>query len=178
MNSTMAISPLYREEQTFSKTIFVYPVFLMALLGTYIIGSGMYKQLYQGIPFGNKPMSNEALSIIGPIIIAFLWGVAWLFYNMGVIAEVYENHLIVKFNPFVKKFIPYSDIQSCEAVTYHPIREFGGWGIRFRKGETAYTVSGNQGVRLYLKNGKKILIGSQKPARLAEEINNRIRQSP
>lgn len=174
MNSERLTSPIYKEEQTFSKTIFVIPMFLLALFATYIIGYGMYKQLYQGIPFGNRPMSNQALTIVGPLIIAFIWGVTWLFYNMGVIAEVYENHLIVRFKPFVKKIIPYPDIQMCEAVTYHPIREFGGWGIRYRKGEVAYTVSGNKGVRLHLKNGKRILIGSLKPERLAEEINNRL----
>ena len=174
MDSEKAISPIYKEEQTFSKTIFIVPIFLLTLFATYILGSGMYKQLYHGIPFGNRPMSNQTLTIVIPLIIALLWGLTWMFYNMGVIAEVYENYLIVRFRPLVKKVIPYTDIQKCEAVTYRPILEFGGWGIRYRKGEVAYTVSGNQGVRLHLKNGKKILIGSLNPERLAQEINNRL----
>ncbi|MGK0329715.1 MAG: hypothetical protein ACJAXF_003214, partial [Polaribacter sp.] len=51
--------------------------------------------------------------------------------------------------------------------TYLPISEFGGWGLRggffFNKGkEKAVNISGNIGIQLILKSGKKLLIGTQK----------------
>ena len=49
---------------------------------------------------------------------------------------------------------------------YQPIREYGGWGIRFglfNKTGKAYNVSGNRGIQIILKNGKKVLIGTQNP---------------
>jgi len=50
---------------------------------------------------------------------------------------------------------------------YYPISEFGGWGLRggffFNKGkEKAVNVSGDIGIQLIFKNGKKLLIGTQK----------------
>ena len=58
---------------------------------------------------------------------------------------------------------------------YSPILEYGGWGYRYSfKYGKAYNISGNMGLQLVLKNGKKILIGTNKPEELAaflETIN-------
>ena len=55
---------------------------------------------------------------------------------------------------------------------YKPIREYGGWGIRYGRGGKAYNVSGNKAVQLVLKNGKRLLIGSQRPDKLVEAIGS------
>jgi len=47
---------------------------------------------------------------------------------------------------------------------YSPISEYGGWGMRYSlsgKGR-ALNVSGRTGVQLVFKDGKKLLIGTQK----------------
>lgn len=57
---------------------------------------------------------------------------------------------------------------------YLPLREYGGWGLRwgiFGSG-TAYNISGNMGIQLVLQNGKKILVGTQK----AEECRRILEQ--
>ena len=59
--------------------------------------------------------------------------------------------------------ISFDDIVSYKLRTYSPIREFGGWGIRYGFECKGYTVSGNKGLEITLKNGRKILFGSQKP---------------
>lgn len=175
MDSLNKVGPAYfKEEQRFSVTLFVIPMLLITLFATYIIINGMYKQLVEGIPWGNRPMSNSTLKVVGPIILALIWGVFYLFFYMRLIVVVGENALLIHFRPLVKKIIEYNKIQSCEAVEYRPIREFGGWGIRFRAGEVAYTVSGTRGVRLELKEGKRILIGSHQPERLASGIKARL----
>ncbi len=63
--------------------------------------------------------------------------------------------------------IPAADVQGAEPVTYHPLGEFGGWGIRFgREGSRAYTARGNRGVRVRTPR-REILIGSARPEELA-----------
>ncbi|MCE2789731.1 MAG: hypothetical protein LW630_07455 [Saprospiraceae bacterium] len=74
--------------------------------------------------------------------------------------------LSVQFRPF--HFKPLSidgkDILSAEICQYNPIRQFGGWGIRSsRKYGKAYSVYGSTGVQLTLKNGQKLLIGTNQP---------------
>lgn len=43
-----------------------------------------------------------------------------------------------------------------------PIKEYGGWGIKGKFKSKAYNVSGNIGLQLYLKNGRKVLFGTQR----------------
>ncbi|MHC4187375.1 MAG: hypothetical protein ACYSRQ_04200 [Planctomycetota bacterium] len=66
------------------------------------------------------------------------------------------------------------DLKECYIRTYRPIKEYGGWGIRYGFGESgkAYNVKGNQGLQLVFENGKRLLIGTQKPKRLLEAVNS------
>jgi len=86
------------------------------------------------------------------------------------VAEVRDDGLYIRFYPLTHQKIPFEHIVHCEVRTYNPIREFGGWGIRYGKGGKAYNVSGNRGVQLDLVNGKRLLIGSGRPEELARAI--------
>lgn len=77
-----------------------------------------------------------------------------------------EHAIYYRFPPFIisEKQINKSDIQEMQVRKYKPIREYGGYGYRFRyRTGRAMNVSGNMGLQLRLKNGKKLLIGTQKP---------------
>ena len=63
-----------------------------------------------------------------------------------------------------------TEIVRLEARTYSALREYGGWGIRGWGGKRAYNVSGNRGVELTLKDGHKVMIGSQRAEDLARAI--------
>ena len=60
-------------------------------------------------------------------------------------------------------------------LTYRPLLEFGGWGIRWRPGRTAWSIRGNQAAAVTLKSGKQIYVGSQHPQRLAGAIQAAMR---
>ncbi len=95
----------------------------------------------------------------------------WLFYAMRLETRVDATEIRLRFFPLTRRTIPLAAIQSCEARTYRPIREYGGWGIRWGFSGMAYNVSGDRGVQLVLKDGKRILIGSQRADELATMIN-------
>jgi hypothetical protein len=66
------------------------------------------------------------------------------------------------------KVFPYKDLQSAEIRQYSPILEYGGWGWRLSiigRG-IAWNIAGNQGLQLVFHNGRKLLIGTQKPEAL------------
>ena len=64
-----------------------------------------------------------------------------------------------------------ADMASVRAVTYHPMREFGGWGVRWgRGGSRAYNVSGNRGVEIIHASGRRWIIGSQRAEELAAAL--------
>ncbi|MCL6629547.1 MAG: DUF6141 family protein, partial [Armatimonadetes bacterium] len=118
--------------------------------------------------------------IVGPLI---LLAVLLLMYYSKLITEVRGDGIYIRYVPFHRSYrrFLFSEIQSWEPRTYSPIGEYGGWGIRWGRGggidNLAYNVSGNQGVQLVLKNGKRILIGSQKPQELAQAIESAARRS-
>ena len=72
--------------------------------------------------------------------------------------------------PLVRRTIPFTEIESLQAVRYHPIREFGGWGIRGAGKRKAWTAHGDHAVALQLTGGRELLVGSDHPQRLEDRI--------
>ena len=69
-----------------------------------------------------------------------------------------------------EKVILFEDMESFKARTYSPMKEFGGWGIRYGFESKAYNVSGDQGVQIVLKNERKVLFGSQNHKQLEKAM--------
>ena len=91
--------------------------------------------------------------------------------------EVRADHIFIAFGPvhLVRKRIRLSDIDSVRGLTYRPLVEFGGWGIKWRPGRTAWTIRGNQAAAITLNSGKQIYVGSGHPQRLAGAIRTAMR---
>jgi hypothetical protein len=70
----------------------------------------------------------------------------------------------------IKKRVRYEDIEELESVKYHPLMEFGGWGVRFSGKKRAWSARGDQAVVLHLADGIQLYVGSDKPQRLEERI--------
>ena len=170
MNTQCEYLGCYREEQRFSQWWLYLLVSALAIGDTTLFGFAMVKQLALGQPWGDRPMSDSALAIMGPLFILFGWAVVWLVCWMRLWVEVRESGVFIRFRPFVRREILFRDLRGCEARTYRPIWEYGGWGIRFGRRGMAYNVSGNRGVQLELVKGKSLLIGSQRAEELALAI--------
>lgn len=108
---------------------------------------------------GDNPISDSALIILG---LLFGVGCPWLCCWTGLDTKVNEHGVCIRFRPFHRRWVVFSfeDIRLVEAVTYNPLKDFGGWGIKYGKGVRAYNVGGNKGVSLTLTSGEKILLGS------------------
>ncbi|NKC11081.1 MAG: hypothetical protein GKR94_02405 [Gammaproteobacteria bacterium] len=94
---------------------------------------------------------------------------------------VAELRTVVKPNGIYVRFFPFhlddvkiapSDLTSANAVTYSPLQDYGGWGIRWGKDGQAYSVSGRRGVLLTFADTSResLLIGSNQPDTLADAI--------
>lgn len=96
-----------------------------------------------------------------------------LFWLAHLDVTVNERGIVVRFVPFHWKprTIDAGEIAAAERRKYSPIGEYGGWGIRSGGvGDWAYNVSGDEGVQLVLRSGKRILIGSQRSGELEAAI--------
>lgn len=94
------------------------------------------------------------------------------FLSMKLTTTVRPDGLSLFYRGLYWKDIPISleEVESIEAKEYSPLFQYGGWGVRYVSKGKAYNVSGNLGVRINYKNGKHILIGSQKPKKLLKAI--------
>ena len=63
-----------------------------------------------------------------------------------------------------------SDIVEAGLRPYLPLQEFGGYGIRRNSRMTGYFLKGGVGVEIATRQGKRVLIGSDHPERLAEVV--------
>lgn len=161
----------FREVQRFRQKWLQVSLVAVALGSVITFGYGMITQLVLGEPWGDRPLSDTALAIIGPLMILLGIGLAWLFHAMKLLTEVRDDGVHIHFLPLAHQTVRFGDIVSCEVRTYRPIREYGGWGVRYGRAGKAYNVSGNRGVQLKLSTGKGLLIGSQRPEELAQEIH-------
>ena len=89
-----------------------------------------------------------------------------LFWQMRLITRITEEGIYVRFIPFhfKEKFFPWETITASYVRTYGPLKEYGGWGIKygFNGQGLVYNVAGNVGLQLQFKEGEAILIGTQK----------------
>jgi hypothetical protein len=162
----------FREVQKFRQW-WLWALLMAVALGLIaVFGYGMITQLVFGHTWGNRPLSDTALSIVGPLMILMGAGLVWLLYTIRLQTEVREGGVYIHFYPLAKQTVRFDEIAGCEVRTYRPIREYGGWGVRFGRAGKAYNIAGNRGVQLKLSNGKGLLIGSQRPEELARAIQD------
>lgn len=124
---------------------------------------GVYKQVIGKEQFGDNPMSNTGLLFATGVTLL----ISLVIINCRLDTIIKEDGIYVRFFPFHFKFKYYGweSLTKTFVRTYSPIAEYGGWGLRlglFGKG-TAYNVSGNKGLQLEFSDGKKLLIGTNKP---------------
>ncbi len=160
---------IYREEQRFGLWLRWLIALLMALAVPFSIFSLTKIPSEQGSPEILPIILLTIAGIFVPIAVALL------FFVLKLETEVRPDGLYVRFFPFHIHFKRFGaeDLSEYYAREYRPIREYGGWGIRcsLSKGK-AYNVSGNKGVQLVFKSGKRLLIGSHRAEELKEAIRS------
>lgn len=89
--------------------------------------------------------------------------------------EIDANEIRYKLFPFKSKWqtIPLNQIKSLEVRSYKAFKEFGGRGSRTKRGQSAITLAGNQGLQIHFKSNQKLslLIGTLKPDEIKEVIS-------
>ena len=145
-------------------------LWLLILTAPAVFAYGTIQQLVLKKPFGNHPTSDIALVVLA---VAFGLMLPLFFYLTNLTIEVKRDGIYIRFFPFQFSFkkIKLDDLQSYQAVTYSPLKDYGGWGIRYGIKGRAYNISGNRGVQLEFKNGKRLLVGSHNPEALVRAID-------
>lgn len=155
--------PLFREVQTIRQPR-VWAL-LAILPGAFTLL--LIWQVVLGHPAGPHPMPDA--NVIGWTI--FLWLVWLRLVTIRLATKVEPGRISISLRGlWTVRRIRVADLTSHEVVTYHPVEDYGGYGMRLTKRGRAYIASGERGVRLVFAQGGKVLIGSQEPEKLAQAI--------
>lgn len=157
---------LYQEEQRFRQ----WWVWAVVAVVCGLAWWAMVQQVILRHPFGDKPMSDWGVVafwlIMGLGLPLFMWGIR-------LTTVVLPGKLIIRYWPLTKRIIRLRDIQEAQVRTYRPLKEYGGWGIKgWSRHNMAYNMAGDRGVQLVLRDGRRILVGSQRPEELALAIDS------
>ena len=75
-----------------------------------------------------------------------------------------------------KRRIALSTVRRAEATKYRPLLDYGGYGVRLGFRGWAFNVGGDEGVLVEMKDGARLMIGSQRPKELEAAIARAIRE--
>ncbi len=155
---------VFKEEQYFRQLWLIILLSVTILMTVGIILNEFLKE--------NTTMSMTEFISVTVLVIFF----TTLIFFFKLKTRIDEKGIHYQFFPFhlSLKLITWSEISKATVRTYDPISEYGGWGLkgRFRrKSGRAINIRGNVGIQLELKNGKKLLIGTQKENEVKRVLN-------
>jgi hypothetical protein len=151
------MSTMFREAQRVGLVVLV-PLALAMLAGPGLVAYLAGRAL---------PPSLLALLLLPPVLVLLIG-------LMRLVTEVRDDGLHIRVFPFFRRRIPWDQIASASARTYRPLRDYGGWGLRWNRQGVAYTARGDRGVQLVLGDGRRVLIGSQRPEELVKAVLPRL----
>ncbi|MGB0892386.1 MAG: hypothetical protein ACPGUU_08540 [Flavobacteriaceae bacterium] len=148
---------IFKEEQRFTQTWLIALLLISGIIPIILI-------IMEYVEENSKMTTNEFLLIIGAVIVSLSF---IFFFKLN--TRIDEKGIQYKFFPFhfSYRIIKWSEVKKVYVRKYDPIGDYGGWGLKGgalwnKKAGTAINVSGDIGIQLILKNGKKILIGTKK----------------
>ncbi len=156
---------LYREEQRCGRTRMLKALGITVIIGVVLQGYWFVRLFYSGKIVTSAFFLDSGFIVITTLFFIALTIVVILNSISRLRTKIKKDFIYVNYYPYKRKWekIGVSGILSYKIRKYSPYREYSGYGVRDsqRKGK-AYIISGNTGLQLYLKDGERILIGTQK----------------
>jgi hypothetical protein len=109
---------------------------------------------------------------VWPAMLNGVIGLLLLFFYGGQRTRVSRDGITIRYGlTGIRIFrCRFAEITDIRIRSFAPLADFGGYGIRAKRGITAYFLAGGEGVQLNLLNRRSALIGSSNPKRLASAI--------
>lgn len=108
------------------------------------------------------------------ILLAVLTVILSGLYSVRLVTKIGVEKISYQFYPFhLKERSINTSERDIEVSKYSPLKEFGGWGLRWRPGKVAFSVSGSHCIRINSDTGREIVLGTQKPEKAEKALNER-----
>ena len=117
------------------------------------------------VDWGSTSVVYKGIALVGVMLTMILVNV--MVFVMTFETKITEEGMLYRYPPLIWKWklASFEDLQEVKLTKYLLWSQFGGPGYKRRIFGTGrgIVIKGNQGVQLIFKNGKKLLLGTQKP---------------
>ena len=151
--------------------------------------------LKDGTPFVywdyQNPLYVSVISIVLPVVmlvaaVISLFSIAWVAIVLfatgcmliipygGQRTIITRQDISVRWGIFGMRVLRLNIPEIAETAVHEfsPLKDFGGYGIRFNREMKAYYLSGTRGIKFTMNNGKKYLIGSDHPEQMQAVVSS------
>lgn len=139
---------VFKEEQRFTQTWLILILAISIIVPISVI---IKKYLEENTTITTKELAVTFVVILVTTSILFIFNLTTKIDEIGIHYQFFPFH-------FSLKTIYWKELSKASVRTYNPISEYRGWGLKGK----AINVSGDIGIQLKYKKGKKLLIGTQK----------------
>ena len=166
---------LFQETQSFRETRWIWLIIIpFSVILCIPFMYGLYWQLVQGEPWGDKPMSDYALILTSSLTFVLMSVVIWIILSVKLEVSIDNKGVHYRFFPVRPRWIliPANDIDSYEINSKGNFFTTGGLGYHrnFFKKKQSMTIHGGAHMVLRLKNGQRILLGTLQPSELGRTM--------
>lgn len=159
---------MYFHEKQKIKGIFFWMIFSISSLT--IVGvmvNGLFNQRH-----GDESFTGFFIAAL--VLTVFIGAFIWAALTSELELEIKNRTIYYRFPPFVwtKRRISLESVHSARVIRYNPVKEYGGWGYRWRwKKGVSLNIGGKDGLEIiYGPKSKKVIIGTKKPEALKKVI--------
>lgn len=163
MKSNKTSKILYQETQRFTQW-WIWLILLTAFIWGVV---DISMNLFEKETISNADIWGSVIYVV-TFVPVFL-----LFIASRLQTEISTEGVFTRFFPFKRSsFYEWNELEKVYVRKYRPIFEYGGWGWRGINNNKALNISGNWGLQLEFKNGKKLLIGTKNPEEMEKVSKN------
>ena len=152
----------FREVQRFR----AWWMWVALVLPVFFIGGMLVYQIATGLPVGNKPAPNWALSMLFLLVLSIAVLVLTAKLEVWVDAEGIHYRLL----PFITRDVKWGWVQTAKLERLHALEDFGGYGIRLGRRGWGYIVSGDHALYLELTSGSRVWLSTAQPEALGAAV--------
>lgn len=164
------MKPLFQEKQQYTQWWLWSIIASTAVIVVGLFVNALYTQLVDGKPWGDEPMSNDALIGLSIFIISAMVIMLLVFFNSVLEIVVDRSSVSYRYFPLIRnwKRIERENINSFEVKTYY----MKGYGIhRDLRGNKTINVKGHTGIEITMLDGKRLMLGTQMPTEFLQALN-------
>jgi len=154
---------VYKETQTYRGSWVIYFLLLVELPTILLL-------LIFLIQAEDKSEMGIALAVVtGTMSLVFLF-----IFNLKLETRIDQYGVSFSYFPFIRTWrkYPREKIKSISVISYSPMTDYGGWGLKGNSTTKAYSVLGDKGLLFDVGEKKKIMIGTMRAQQLEEFLSS------